>query len=191
MNILQFISEIVGNLIWPIIIIILVVLLRREIVELLSSITHLKYKDLEMDFQRLAESAERLPASPPLSASVTRDQALYVSLEDQILNIAEQSPSAAILLSWASVETAMSSAVSRMSISPDSPQYRSAFHNLEQLKNWTEFSKEVFHTINEMRMLRNKLAHDEKQRFRISKESALTYAETAIRTVNYLSGLTR
>jgi hypothetical protein len=112
-------------------------------------------------------------------------------LEDQMLHIAEEIPSAAILLAWASVETALSSAVARMAISPDPPQYRSAFHNMEQLKDWAGLSQEVFDTINDMRVLRNKVANDEKQRVRISKEQVLTYAKTAIRIIHYLHGLKR
>jgi hypothetical protein len=189
MNIFQFVSELIGSLVWPIIVIILVVLLRKEIRELLASITRLKYKDLEMDFQHLAESAKKLPPSPPLSASIPTGQTSYISLEDQILGIVEQAPSAAILLAWASIETAMSSAVSRMAISPDSPLSRSAYHDLVQLKDWAGLPEEVFQTIDEMRMLRNKVAHDEKQRFQISKDGALTYVETAIRIVKLLNGL--
>lgn len=190
MNILQFISDLVSSLIWPITVVVLIVFLRKEISELLASMTRLKYKDLEMDFQRLAESAETLPPSPLLSSSISTDQTSYISLENQVLGIASQAPSAAILLAWASVETAMSSAVSRMAISPDSPLYRSSYHNLEQLRDWAELPKEVFNTINEMRILRNKVAHDERQLIRISKESAFTYAETAIRIIKLINGLT-
>lgn len=191
MNTLQFISELVGSLSWPLTIIILIILLRKEISDLLMSMTRVKFRDLEMDFQRLAESARQLPPSPPLSDLMPQDRIYYASLEDQMLHIAEEIPSAAILLAWASVETALSSAVARMAISPDPPQYRSAFHNMEQLKDWAGLSQEAFDTINEMRILRNKMAHDEKRRITISKNDALTYVKTAIRIIHYLNGLSR
>lgn len=188
MNTLQFISGLVESLVWPVIVIILVVTLRKEIRELLASTTRLRFRDLEMDFQRLAESAKGLPASP---SAVERGEAKYTSIEDQTLYMAEQAPSAAILMAWANVESAMASAVARMAISPDPPQYRSAAHNLEQLQHYAELPRGVIHTIDELRMLRNKVAHDERQRLRISQDEALVYAKTAIRIVDYLNRLTR
>lgn len=190
MNILEFISKIIGEISWPITVVVLVIILRKNIAELLTSLTKLKFKDLEMDFQRLAESAAKLPpAQPPPPDEKPVSRAIYASFEDQIFDVVERAPSAAILLAWASVETSMSSAVAGMAISAEPPQYRSPVHNLEQLQKYTELSQEVAHTINEMRMLRNKVAHDEKQRIRISQDSALSYAETAIRITKYLNGL--
>lgn len=190
MNILEFISKIIGEISWPITVVVLVIILRKNIAELLTSLTKLKFKDLEIDFQRLAESAGKLPpAQPPPPDEKPVSRAIYASFEDQIFDVVERAPSAAILLAWASVETSMSSAVARMAISAEPPQYRSPVHNLEQLQKYTELSQEVAHTINEMRMLRNKVAHDEKQRIRISQDSALSYAETAIRITKYLNGL--
>lgn len=189
MSTLQFISDLIGSLVWPFMAIILVVILRKEIRELLVSVTRVRFKDLEMDFQRLAESARKLPRSAP--SAVDTDKVIYTSIEDQMLYVAEQAPSAAILMAWASVETAMSSAVARLAISPDSPQYRSTVHNLEQLERYAELPEGVIRTVQELRMLRNKVAHDEKQRLQISQDDALTYAKTAIRIVNYLSRLTR
>lgn len=190
MNILEFISKIIGEISWPITAVVLVIILRKNIAELLTSLTKLKFKDLEMDFQRLAESAGKLPsAQPPPPDEKLVSRAIYASFEDQIFDVVERAPSAAILLAWASVETSMSSAVARMAISAEPPKYRSPVHNLEQLQKYTKLPQEVSHTINEMRMLRNKVAHDEKQRIRISHDSALSYAETAIRITKYFNGL--
>lgn len=192
MSILEFLSNIIGDLAWPVAAIILIFITRKHIAELLASVTRLKFKDLEMDFRRLAESAEKLPPSlPPLPDEQPSSRAIYSSLENQILDVVERAPSAAILLAWASVETAISSAVARMAISPEPPQYRSVVHNLEQLRNFSQLPKEVAHTINEMRMLRNKVTHDNKQGLAISQQRALSYAETAIRIIKHLEGLSR
>lgn len=191
MNILQFISDLVGSLAWPVVVIILVVLLRKEINELLATLTRLKIKDVEMDFQRLTKSAGKLPPSLPSPDLTATDRAIYESLEDQILKVSESAPSAAILLAWASVEIAMSSAVARMAISPEPPEYRSAVHNLEQLQRFAGLPQEVVNTISEMRTLRNKVAHDERLCLRISQDSALSYTQTAIRIINYLNGFVR
>lgn len=192
MSDLEFVSRIIGDLAWPFTVAILVLIMRRHIAELLASLTRLKFKDLEMDFRRLSESVGKLPPSrhPPADVQPA-SRAIYSSLEDQILDMAERAPSAAILLAWASVETAMSSAVARLAISGEPPSYRSAVHNLEQLQSYADLPQEVGHMISEMRALRNKVAHDEKQRLMISQDSALSYAKAAIRMVEYLNGLRR
>ena len=190
MNTFEFISQLLSHLAWPVTVLILAFVLRKNIGDLLSSLTRLKYKDLEVDFRRLAESAGKLPPSRPTISPVSdTDRAIYSSFENQIKDVAELAPSATILLAWTGVATAASSAVARMAISPEPPQLRSPMHNLEQLRKYADLPQEVASTINEMRILRNKVAHDEKQRLKISPDSALSYGETAIRIIDYLNGL--
>lgn len=190
MNNLEFISQLADSFAWPVAVLIVALVLRKHIGDLLASLTRLRFGDLELDFQRLARSAVKLPPPSPPSAKVApRNEAIYSTLQDQMLGIASQAPSASILLAWASVETAMSSAVARLSISPDAPSRRPALHNLEQLGRHTELPQGVAHTINEMRILRNKVTHDKKQQLRISSDSALSYAETAVRIIDLLNSL--
>ncbi len=190
MDLLQFISNTIESIIWPFTIFLLVIILKNPLKELLNSLTHLKYKNLEMDFQRLMDTAVNLPPSnPPVQQPAITDQAIYNSFENQLSDITQTSPSAAILLGWTGVETAMSSTVARLSISPDSPSYRSPKHNLDMLDQHANLPIEVAHTIDEMRMLRNKVAHDEKHRLNVSIPSAQYYGETAVKIIEYLNGI--
>lgn len=52
MDVLTFISELIKSLAWPVAIIILVILLRKPIVELIPLLRRLKYKDLELEFSQ-------------------------------------------------------------------------------------------------------------------------------------------
>ena len=185
---LGVISEIISHLAWPVTVLILAILLRKHLGDLLSSITRLKFRDLEMDFKRLAESVERLPvAEAPRQPISEPNQTFFTSFEKQVMDVATHAPSAAILLAWTGVETAMASAVSRMSISPDPPSMRSPGHTLDCLRRFAELPNEVGNLIDEMRILRNKVAHDENHRSRISTESAVAYGESAIRVINFLN----
>lgn len=188
----DFISNLISDLSWPITVIILVLILRRQIGRLLASLTKVRYRDLEVEFQQLAESAESLPSVEAPSADIPQsDRAIYTSLEYQILDVAARSPSASILLAWASLESAISAAVARLAISPEPPRYRSVIHNIEQLQQYADLPREVIHTINEMRTLRNRVAHGDIQRIILSPESSMSYAETAIRLTQYLNNLRR
>ena len=189
---LGFISEIASHLAWPVTVLILAILLRKHLGDLLSSITRLKFRDLEMDFKRLADSAEMLPeAEAPRKPLSEPNLTFFTSFEKQVMDIATSAPSAAILLAWTGVETAMASAVSRMSISPDPPSMRSPGHTLDSLRRFAGLPNEVGHMINEMRILRNKVAHDGNHRTSISTESATAYGESAVRVINFLSGFER
>lgn len=189
---LEFISEIVSHLAWPVTVLILVILLRKRLSDLLSSITKLKFRDLEMDFKRLAESAEMLPEDEAPRQPISEPNLTFLnSFEKQIMDVATHAPSAAILLAWTGVETAMASAVSRMAISPDPPSMRSPGHTLDSLRRFAELPNEVGDLINEMRELRNKVAYNEHHRSSISTESAVAYGESAVRVINFLNGFER
>ena len=186
---LRFISDVLSHLAWPIAVLILGVLFRRHLGDLLSSIAKLRFRDLEMDFIRLAESAEELPEEEPSVQPLSElDLTLYNSFQEQVTSVAAHSPSAAILLAWTGVETAMTSAVSRLSISPDPPSMRSSGHMLESLRRFAGLPSEVSQMIHEMRILRNRVAHDQSYGSRISAASATAYRDSAVRVIDFLSG---
>lgn len=192
MNALEFISQLVGKIAWPAVLLIIVFILKKPIGGLLETLRRFKYKDLEMDFLRLAESARNLPPpSPPPPDRPSSDMAIYTSLEDQILEAGRHTPFVAILLGWTGVETAMHTAVARLAISPDAPSSRSAAHNLGCLRQYANLPEEVFRTIEAMRILRDAVAHDQRQRLTVSQEDAFHYSNTAVRLINYLNALQR
>jgi hypothetical protein len=110
---------------------------------------------------------------------------MLASLEDQILDAVERAPSAAILLAWSGVEAAIAGAVSRLAISPDPPSYRSPMHNIEMLAKNSRLSKKHEKLLHEMRILRNKVAHEKDSMLSISEDQALNYANTAIELIKH------
>ena len=145
-----------------------------------------------MDFKRLAESAELLPEpEAPRQSMSEPNLTFFTSFEKQVMDVATHAPSAAILLAWTGVETAMASAVSRMSVSPDPPSMRSSGHTLDCLRRFAGLPNKVGNLIDKMRILRNKVAHDENHRSGISTESAVAYGESAVRVIDFLNGFER
>jgi len=181
MDWMQFIIGIVSNLAWPAVAIIFLVMFKGELSKIVRRIAHLKYKDLELDFEKVKQHAEELhlemPQVEPLPES---ESPALLSLEDQILDAVERAPSAAILLAWSGLESAIAGAVSRLSISPDSPSYRSPRHNIDMLIKNGRLSKTHDKLLNEMRILRNKIAHEQEAMLNITQDQALNYANTAI-----------
>ena len=184
----QFISSLVGNLSWPIAVFAMFFLFRSEIRKLIQKLAHLKYKDIELDFDKVKQQAEAIhDETIPRAAIPMRNGPFYESLEDQILGTIETAPAAAILLAWSALETAIASAVSRKAISAESPSYRSPLHNIEMLEKYGELPKGHVSLMHEMRILRNKVAHHHDAMISISQEQALNYASAAIDLVQYLN----
>lgn len=194
MNWKEFIASLVENVAWPAAVLTMFFLLRDQIGKLISKIAHLKYKDLEVDFDKLRKQAEAVQTTPPPDPVVQQDpeeKQIYSSLEEQILESVEKAPSAAILLAWSALETAVSSAVARLAISPDSPSYRSPLHNIDMLEKHTELPREQIGLLHEMRMLRNKVAHEHDTMLSISEQQARDYATTALEMMAVLNRFER
>ena len=116
---------------------------------------------------------------------------IFTSLEDQVLDAVERTPSAAILLAWSGLETAIASAVARMAISPESPSYRSPMHNIDMLTKYAGLSKSHAKLLYELRTLRNKVAHERDSILSITQNQALNYANAAIDMIQHLEHLER
>jgi len=184
----QFIAEIVSSLAWPTLVIVILFIFKSEVAKIVQRLAHLKYKDLELDFEKVKQQAENLHKEimeePPALKSP-----VFISLEDQILDAVERAPSAAILLAWSGLETAMASAVARLAISPESPSYRSPMHNIEMLTKYAGLSKSFPSLLHEMRILRNRVAHERDSMLSISQDQALNYANAAIDMIQRLERL--
>lgn len=163
---------------------------RSELAKIVQRLTHLKYKDLEFDFEKVKQQAEDLHLETTQKSSIIFDPAL-TSLEDQIMDAVERAPSAAILLAWSGLEVAIAAAVARLAISPESPSYRSPMHNIEMLIQNGRLSKKHEGLLHEMRMLRNKIANEQNSMLSISQDQALNYANTAIDLIKHFESYRR
>ena len=186
----QFIAELISSIAWPAVVITVIFMFKNELVKIVRRLAHLKYKDLELDFEKVKQHAEELHLETARETT-TIESPVLTSLEDQILDAAERAPSAAILLAWSGLETAIAAAVSRLAISPDPPSYRSPMHNIDMLAKHGRLSKKHQKLLHEMRMLRNKVAHEQDAMLSISLDQAMNYAETAIDLIKHFEGYQR
>ena len=174
-----FFTEIISSLAWPAVAIFFLSMFRAELAKIVQRLAKLKYKDLELDFEKVKQQSEELQeefAQEPQRL----ESPMFASLEDQILDAVERTPSAAILLAWSGLETAIATAVSRLAISSDSPSYRSPMHNIDMLKKAGRLSTKHESLLHELRVLRNKVAHERDSMLSISESQALNYATAAI-----------
>ena len=186
----QFIAEIISSMAWPTVAIVILFMFRSEFAKIVQRLAHLKYKDLELDFDKVKQQAEELHKEILEERPAVKSPA-FTSLEDQVLDAVERAPSAAVLLAWSGVETAMASAVARLAISPESPSYRSPMHNIEMLAKYGGLSKNHANLLQEIRILRNRIAHESDSMLSITQNQAFNYANVAIDMIQHLEQLKR
>lgn len=186
----QFIAEIVSSIVWPTVAVTFLFMFKKELAKIVRRLAHLKYKDLELDFEKVKQQAEELHLETARETPKIESPVL-ISLENQILDAAERAPSAAILLAWSGLETAIAAAVSRLAISPDSPSYRAPMHNIDMLTKHGRLSKKHQKLLQEMRILRNKVAHEQESMLSISLDQAMNYAEAAIELIKHFESYQR
>jgi len=191
MSLFEFISAMVSYLAWPITVLIIVLILKNPLSKIVISLTKFRYKDLEIEFEKLKSSAEALPETIENKTIPESERIIYSSLGEQIADLAPRSPEGAILIAWATVEAAIHSAVMRLAISPDSPSYRSVVHNIECLEKYTNLDNTKLAIIGDLRDLRNQSAHGKDKNYRISVEQALSYGTTAEKIIKILQNLKR
>lgn len=191
MDWLQFTVGMVSSVAWPVVAVTVVLIFKSELARIVERLAHLKYKDLELEFDKVRQQAEQLQLEQVPQPPLIAPSPVFTSLEDQIMDAVERAPSAAILLAWSGLETAIAAAVSRLAISPDSPSYRSPMHNIDMLARNGRLSKTHEKLLHEMRLLRNKVAHEHGSMLSISEEQASNYATTAIELMKHFEGYQR
>src|SRR5438445_13031914 len=101
----QFALGLVSSIAWPAVAITFLFMFRSELARIVQRLAHLKYKDLELDFEKVKKQAEELQLEAKLEKTGLQSP-VFTSLEDQIMDAVERAPSAAIWLAWSGLKTA-------------------------------------------------------------------------------------
>ncbi|HWY62229.1 MAG TPA: hypothetical protein VNW15_10050 [Rhizomicrobium sp.] len=186
---LQFISSIVGSIAWPTTIILIILILRKQILALIPSISSLKYGDFEAKFENRLERAESdLLSLPPVEREVTSRQVYTTdsTIKFQRSATVHLPPHLEITESWRSVERELRSVAEQKGLGIASTA--ATLQLIRVLANKEYINPILFRLLNELRSLRNFAAHSTKVD-QISLEQAQRYSETAEQVVQQLKAL--
>ena len=181
MDLLTFIATIVGSLAWPVFLLIVTFMLRRPIAELLPGIRKLKYKDLEVDFGKELERIEAVMDTIEDETMPKRELPVEVQPEplpktrtELLDKLADLAPNAAILESWRNVERTLDFYFKCRGIErPLSNQTISGHLDYDP-----NFPPQLVSAYQELRLLRNRAAHD---RENLTSEHAKEFSSLADR----------
>lgn len=183
MDWLTFAAEVIKALAWPLTVLIIFLVLRKPLSNLLPLLQRLRYKELEIDFgkriQELAvEVKKELPDTPEAESRA-------LQRKEQLEDLAQVSPRAAILEAWLELEQVAVEATKRHGLNLTSRERKTPL--LERALQENEVLDESKRTIfGRLRNLRNAAVHASD--FSFDPDSAIEYADSALRLAEYLRG---
>ncbi len=182
MDWLTFISSLIGNLAWPLTVIIAVIILRKPLGKLLPQIKKFQYKDLNLEFGELEKRAE---AILPLESEKLIEHTIVPITA--LREIADISPRAAIMEAWRSVEYELKEAAKRMNLQDIKQGNIKRF--IDQFRKAEIISGPIAVLLHDLRALRNDAVHASE--IEISNTSTEQYIITANNLCNYLKSINR
>ncbi len=181
MDPLTFIIELIKILAWPVTVLIIFLLLRRQIEQLFPSLQRFSYGGLELDFSRqVQELSQRARVALPAPETNSSLDATRLRLID----LAPISPRAAVLEGWLQVERVAVEAAKRHNLNLPSNVARSPLLLGQALEDSGIISDNTTAIYHRLRNLRNIAAHAND--FSINPDLAIEYVDLAMRLTEYL-----
>lgn len=182
MDVTTFLSEVIKAVVWPVTLFLLVLMLRRPIIELLPSLRHLKYKEFELKFSE--EIKELKTEAKNLKEDIGTDGQQISPRTSDLLKLVTYSPRVAIMEAWIEVESAAATVASAFWSQPPSDAIRNMPKLGEYLLQCKVIEEKQLDIFNKLRQLRNKAAHAGE--FGLSESDARTYVELASNLANHI-----
>lgn len=199
MNALNFIAALVDSLVWPVALLALLALLRKEIRSLIPNLSKLRYRELELEFgKRLHELEERVEEQellPPPDIAATLPSVEGTAeitlppfdshgtgvvsspgVSPVVVRLAPISPRAAIAEAWRGVEHALEDAARRLGQKSGARSSRRIIDSLVEQGLLRRFTPGL---IDDLRGLRNQAIHA--REIELTAQQALDYADLAAR----------
>jgi hypothetical protein len=186
MNWPNFIVQIVDALAWPVTVLVIFLILRRQLLTLIPMLTRLRYRDLELDFGlRIFELANQARKQLPSLTGVLDGEE---QVREQWIELAQFSPRAVVLEAWLQLEKAAIEAARRSGISLKSAELKSPLILGQALEEASVLDHQTPAIYHQLRNLRNAAAHASD--FSFTPEAAIEYADLATRLTEYLRKFT-
>jgi len=169
--------KLVEILVWPVTVVVLICLFRRDLSGLLTRLASLKYKDVEAIFRDELPQAEAQAEYVRIGETQAEPVALPQTIYEQLLRVADISPRAAIAEAWRYVEAAAVKAAQTAGL--ELPRALPVNHLVRQLVREGIFADNAVALFNRLRRLRNEAVHS--SNFALDQDAAQRYIDLALR----------
>jgi hypothetical protein len=183
MDIWAFIASVISSLAWPGTVFLCVILLRRPIAEIISSMRNLKFKDFEVEFGRRLEELEteanqaELPSIPSPTTEPPEELGPESDYWERIVRLSEISPRAVVSEARRRVELALDEYFRRLG-QERPPSFQGMLRALRAQDRPIPPSLILFQ---ELRVLGNSAVHA--RDFEIDSQRAIEFAQLTERIV--------
>jgi len=179
---LEFLSATIGQLIWPIFVLVVVLLLKEPIKQLASNPRLKRVKagpgGLEVELRdELEQAAKELEpaANTPAPKASTADESVRMDFMAEMTRLAAVSPRSVVLESHAQLEKLLRNSVDAPTGDDRRPRYLSMRTLTRAATKQGLLTQQEAGALDELTFLRNRVAHEPDEE--ITKETALRYAE--------------
>ena len=122
MPILEFISNLVDSLAWPVAVVVVILIFRKEFLSLIPALKKLKFKEFEAEFEaQLKEVSQETEASgscpqgtEPIVAEQEIEYGVFLKPRSHYYTLAEFSQRSAIMEVWLELESAAADAYAKL-----------------------------------------------------------------------------
>ena len=184
---LQLLASIIDSLAWPVTIGVAAYLLRKPLLELLPNLRRLKYKDFDIQFgERLEKLEQEIELEPPPSRTAPPSD-LQLFADKRFDDLAEISPSAAVIDAWIDIESALRELAKERLLKER--WHQPMLQIIRELRSRQIISPRLASLLDDLRVLRNEAVHQMKGG-QISLTDALRYKEIVDQVRDELHSLT-
>ena len=177
---LEFLSEIIGSIAWPLAIVILCFHFKQPIISAIGNLRSIKYGNTEATFNRelaiTSEAAKAIETSDPNIADANKEKIT------ELIKFSQSSPTSAIIAAWEEVEKAARNYVEKSGLALKSDPSRPYFHLQTFLADNKLLPRAEIETFRELRMMRNRAAHANE--LEITEDQARRYIRIADRLID-------
>jgi hypothetical protein len=177
-----FIVELVKALAWPVVITVLIFQLKDKITELLPRLRKVKHKDTELEF---AEGVSKLVKEKEKKGNAELEDIVSnetIEKHQFLLKLAEISPRSAVLEAFREVEHSSAKVAAKLHPEKSSAHGGGPPMRLQQILSEATLGKNEIKMFNQLRMLRNKAAHDKE--FNLQGMPIEAYVELSLGLAN-------
>jgi len=155
MNVTEFVAALIDNMIWPIVILLAILLFRKQIGFILMNLTKFSFNNIELDFGKKLDVLEK-----KLNNSNLIENKIFEldSMDCEILKIAKESPGESISMIWGMVENELKTTVHRLGINQLNDEVTFSYKDIRLLKEYNLIDGEIFTTFNELRNMKIQLS---------------------------------
>lgn len=176
MDVLTFIAQALAATAWPICVLVIVVMLRRPVIDLIPSLRKLKWKGLEAEFEKGLVQARQLIDAEATQLSASKQS--FPEKDRKLLdNLAGAAPRYVVLESWREVEEALLRTARTIGAPEKLQRARASTVAADSLLKGGEIGNAEFQVITILRNLRNRAVHE--REFELSSDDAVEYADAA------------